>query len=78
MGERDLLSKLDELIHDIYSEFGHGECFFEEDMFNDFIKLLDKTKEVAKQYFEENQKEKLVMDREDIEQIAKEIEKHLK
>ena len=57
MGEEKSLSlslQLLRLADEIHLEINHGECFYEEDMFKEFIKLLDKTKEVGKLFFEKN------------------------
>jgi hypothetical protein len=47
---RDLAS---EIVDDIH----HGECFYEKEMFNDFISKLERMKELGLAYYRENQED---------------------
>lgn len=53
--------KLRREIHDLTDEIAgdvhHGECFYEKDMFDDFIKTLDKLKDAAQKYYESNKED---------------------
>jgi hypothetical protein len=48
-------------VHDladvIAGDVHHGECFYEKDMLDDFIKNLDKMKDLAQKYYDSNKKE---------------------
>lgn len=52
-----LREDVDNLWVSIDGDIEHGECFYDKDMLNDFLKDLDKLKKIAIEYFEENQKE---------------------
>lgn len=52
-----LKGELQDLYYAISADIEHGECFYDKDMFDDFIKNLDKMKETAYWCFYENQKE---------------------
>lgn len=57
--------QLQNLYYFISADIEHGECFYDKEMFDVFCKHLDKMKEVAKQYFDENQREIAEGDEED-------------
>jgi hypothetical protein len=44
-----------DLSYEIDGDIDHGECFYEKEMLDDFIKNLDKMKELAYAYFKENE-----------------------
>jgi hypothetical protein len=54
---KDIRQQIIDLANEIDSDVDHGECFYEEDMFKEFIANLDKMKKLAKQYYKQNQKE---------------------
>lgn len=54
---KDLREQIEDLNYDISANIDHGECFYEEDMLKDFIAILDKMKELAIKYYQENQSE---------------------
>lgn len=52
-----LRGQLQDLYYAISADIEHGECFYDEEMFNSFIRTLDEMKSIANQYFDENQSE---------------------
>lgn len=55
--EESLRDKIYRLIDEIYGEVDHGECFHEQSELEDFVRNLDNLKELAYEYYNENQKE---------------------
>lgn len=53
----NLRGQVHDLADEIAGDVHHGECFYEKDMLDDFIKNLDKMKELATKYYESNRKE---------------------
>lgn len=47
--------KLKELYYEVSADIEHGECFYDEEMFEIFLANLDQLKEVAQRLFYENQ-----------------------
>ena len=52
-----LRGEVQDLTDVIAGDVNHGECFYEKDMFDDFINNLDKMKDLAQKYYESNKKE---------------------
>jgi hypothetical protein len=52
MSKRSLLHSL---YYDIAADIEHGECFYDKEMFDSFIRSLDRMKKVAIEYFNDNQ-----------------------
>lgn len=50
-----LRQQVRELISEINGDVHHGECFYEKNMLDDFIANLDKMKNLAIEYYNENQ-----------------------
>lgn len=57
MSNIELRRAVHNLGEEIAADIHHGECFHDKEMFNDFIRNLDKMKKVAKMYFDSNQEE---------------------
>jgi adenylate kinase len=54
---KTLRQRVFELACEIDGEVQYGECFYEEDMLNNFCNSLDKMKELAREYYKEIQSE---------------------
>jgi hypothetical protein len=54
---KNLRQQIQDLVCEIDGDVHHGECFYEENMLQSFIKNLDKMKRLSKKYYEENKKE---------------------
>lgn len=54
---KSLSQQIDDLGYEIAGDIDHGECFYEEDMLNDFIENLDKMKKLAKKFYQQNKAE---------------------
>ena len=46
-----------DLMYQIYDEFEHGECFFDEEMFDGLIESLNDLIKLSTKYFNENMEE---------------------
>ncbi|MEH6848584.1 hypothetical protein [Bacillus pseudomycoides] len=53
----ELRRKIIDLGYSISGDIDHGECFYDEEMLNDFCKSLDRMKELASEYYSSNKKE---------------------
>jgi hypothetical protein len=51
-GMKSLRQQIEDLACEIDGDVHHGECFYEEDMLNDFCKNLDRMKKLARRYYE--------------------------
>lgn len=49
-----LRKQITDLYYAVSADIEHGECFYDPEMFNEFINTLDKMKELAQKYYEEN------------------------
>jgi len=45
------------LVSEIDAEVNHGECFYDDDMYRDFIRVIDELKEISKKFYEINKAE---------------------
>jgi hypothetical protein len=54
---KSLRKQIEDLDYYITGEIDHGECFYEQDDFYEFIGKLEQLKHLAFKYYEENKKE---------------------
>lgn len=52
-----LKREIENLGNEIVSDIDHGECFYDKGMLDDFIKTLDKLKELSVAYYNSNRDE---------------------
>ncbi len=52
-----LKSSAQELVMTILNDVDHGECFYDEEMFEELIDTVDTFKKVAKKVYDENQED---------------------
>lgn len=48
---------LEYLAQEIEADIHHGECFYEQEMYRDFIAKLNKMKKMARKYYQKNVEE---------------------
>lgn len=44
------MRKVNDLAMEIGATIDHGECFYDDEMFDDFVRMLDKLKELSRKY----------------------------
>lgn len=54
---KNLRKQINDLACQISNDVDHGECFYDYEMFNDFIESLDEMKKLALRYYSENKAE---------------------
>lgn len=59
---RSLRWEVEDLACDISCSIDHGECFYDAEMFNEFIADLERLKNLAVAYYRENRDEKEVIE----------------
>ncbi len=57
--KRDFRGEINELGNEIHNDIDHGECFCEPDMLRAFLKNLDRLKQLATSYYNEDADEEL-------------------
>lgn len=53
----NLRSDINELSNEIATEINHGECFYDEEEYEEFIRKLDRLRTLSGIYYTENQED---------------------